>query len=157
MSNSPSMNWIWLPTSPGPFNLIRARYLTCTASCVTLVRSTGAITLHLPKIWGPNSGIIIMIMLFKSPKFLVNLQKIIPQAIFFSTKDQVMKIYSFYTDSTKVNRPEHNIRMYWTNLRQPTAHVQQNIFGKTPKKTCSLHLYASFGTFCVQIGQLFAP
>ena len=35
-----------------------------------------------------------------------------------------------YTDSTKINRPGYNICMYWTNLRQPTAHVKQNIFGK---------------------------
>ena len=61
------------------------------------------------------------------------------------------------TDSTKINRPGHNIHMYWTNFRQPTAHVQQNIFGKTLIEVSSLHLYASFGTFCVQIDQLFAP
>ena len=59
------------------------------------------------------------------------------------------------TDSTKINRPAYSIRMYWTNFRQPTAHVQQNIFGKTLIEVCSPHLYASFGTFCVQIGQLF--
>ena len=29
--------------------------------------------------------------------------------------------------------------------------------GKTLIEVCSLHLYASFGTFCIQIGQLFAP
>ena len=52
-----------------------------------------------------------------------------------------------YTDSTKINRPGYNICMYWTNFRQPTAHVQQNIFGKTTIAVCSLHLYASFGTF----------
>ena len=46
--------------------------------------------------------------------------------------------------------------MYWTNFRQATAHVQQNIFGKTLIEVCSLHLYASFGTFCVKIGQIFA-
>ena len=34
--------------------------------------------------------------------------------------------------------------MYWTNFRQPIAHVQQNIFGKTLIKVCSPHLYASF-------------
>ena len=45
--------------------------------------------------------------------------------------------------------------MYWTNFRQPTAHVQQNIFGKILIGDCSPHLYASFGTFCVQIDQLF--
>ena len=44
--------------------------------------------------------------------------------------------------------------MYWTNIRQPTVHVQQNIFGKTLIEVCSPHLYASYGTFCVQIGQL---
>ena len=60
----------------------------------------------------------------------------------------------FSTDSTKINRPEHNIRLYWTNFRQPTAHVQQNIFGKTPIDLCSPHFYASFGTFYVQNGFL---
>ena len=34
------------------------------------------------------------------------------------------------TDSTKINRPGHNIRMYWTKFRLPTAHVQHSIFGK---------------------------
>ena len=63
------------------------------------------------------------------------------------------------TYSTKINRPGHNIpvRMYCTNFRQPTAHVQLNIFGKTLIEVYSLHLYASFGTFCVQIGQLLVP
>ena len=54
-------------------------------------------------------------------------------------------------------RYRFNQYMYWTNFRQPTAHVQQNIFVKTLVEACSLHLYASFGTFCIQIGQLFAP
>ena len=67
------------------------------------------------------------------------------------------RISNSSTDSTKINPPEHNIRMYWTNFRQRTTHVQPNIFGKTLIEVCSLHLYASFGTFCVQIGQLFAP
>ena len=60
------------------------------------------------------------------------------------------------TDSTKINRPENNKRMYWTNIQQPTVHVQQNIFGKTLIEVCSPYLYASYGTFCVQIGQLVA-
>ena len=60
------------------------------------------------------------------------------------------------TDSTKINRPGHNIRMYWTNFWQLTIHIQQNIFEKTLIEVGSPHLYASFGTFCVQIGQLFA-
>ena len=59
------------------------------------------------------------------------------------------------TDSTKINRPGHNICMYWTNFRQPTAHVQQNIFGKSLIEVCSPHLHASFVTLCIKIGQLF--
>ena len=45
--------------------------------------------------------------------------------------------------------------MYWTNIWQPTVHLQKNIFGKTIIEICSPHFYASFGTFHVQIGQLF--
>ena len=45
--------------------------------------------------------------------------------------------------------------MYWTDFRQPTGHVQQNIFVKTLIEVCSPHLYAAFGTFWVPIGQLF--
>ena len=47
----------------------------------------------------------------------------------------------------------YSIRMYWTKL--PTVHLQQNFFEKTPLEVGSSHIYASFGTFCVQIGQLF--
>ena len=61
----------------------------------------------------------------------------------------------FPTDSTKINRPRHNICMYWTNFCQPTNHVKQNIFEQTLIKDVGLSLYASFDTFCVQIGQLF--
>ena len=45
--------------------------------------------------------------------------------------------------------------MYWTNFWQPTVHAPQIYFEKTLIKAGSSHLYASFGTFCVQIGQLF--
>ena len=48
------------------------------------------------------------------------------------------------------------IRMYSTNFWQPTVHVLQNVFEKNLIEVGSSHLYASFGTFCVQIGQLFA-
>ena len=40
------------------------------------------------------------------------------------------------------------------NFWQPTAHVKQNIFENTLVEACSPNLYASFGTFCVEIGQL---
>ena len=60
------------------------------------------------------------------------------------------KMYRF----NQKTRPGNNIRMYWTNFRQPTAPIQQNIFGKTSIEACSLHLYASFGTFYVKIDQL---
>ena len=59
------------------------------------------------------------------------------------------------TDSTKIYRPEHNIRMYWTNFRQPTAHVQQIFVAITPIEVCIPHLYASFATIYAKIGQLF--
>ena len=50
------------------------------------------------------------------------------------------------TDSIKINRPGHSLRMYWPNFWQPIAHVQQNIFEKTNIEVCCPHLYASFGT-----------
>ena len=43
--------------------------------------------------------------------------------------------------------------MYWTHFWQQTIHVQQNIFEKILIEDGTSHLYASFGTFCVQIGQ----
>ena len=49
----------------------------------------------------------------------------------------------------------YNILMYWTNIYHPTNRVKQNISEQTLIKDVSLCLYASFGTFCVQIGQLF--
>ena len=55
----------------------------------------------------------------------------------------------------KSMNPRYNIRMYWMNFCQPTNRVKQNIFEQTLIKDVSLSLYASFGTFCVQIGQLF--
>ena len=60
-----------------------------------------------------------------------------------------------FTDSTKINRPGYNIRMYWTNFWQSSVHVHQNIFERTLVEVFNSHLYASFGTFCAQIGQLF--
>ena len=54
------------------------------------------------------------------------------------------------------NRPTRfSICMYWKNIWQPTGLVQQNIFEKTLKEIDCSHFYASFGTFCVQIGQPF--
>ena len=49
------------------------------------------------------------------------------------------------------------ICMYRTNFWQPNIHVQQNIFEETLIEVGSsrTHLYASFGTFCLEIGQLF--
>ena len=64
--------------------------------------------------------------------------------------------HKHHTDSTKINRPGHNIHMYWTNFWQPSVHVRQNIFENNLIKVCTSHLYASFDTICVQISQLFA-
>ena len=44
--------------------------------------------------------------------------------------------------------------MYWTNFCRPTVRVQQNIFEQPLIEVGSLNLYTSFGTFCIQIGQL---
>ena len=44
--------------------------------------------------------------------------------------------------------------MCWTNIWQPTVRVQQTIFENSFIKIYSSHLYASFGTFWVQIGEL---
>ena len=57
--------------------------------------------------------------------------------------------------SKNMNLP-YSIHMYWKIFWQPTVHKQQNIFEKTHIKAYSPDLYASLGTFCVQIGQLLA-
>ena len=69
--------------------------------------------------------------------------------------DKIELISFRLTDSTKINRQGHSIRMYWTKVSQPTVHVRQNNFETALIEACSPDLYASFGTFCVQIGQLF--
>ena len=90
----------------------------------------------------------------------INLDKSILLIVFIivvsrnSVHDYV-KITYRTTDSTKINRPGHNIRMHWAIFRQPTVHVQQHIFEKILIEICSSYLYASFGTFYVQIGQFF--
>ena len=66
-------------------------------------------------------------------------------------------IWKYDTIPFKIKHPVHNINMYCTDFWQLTFHAKLNIFEKTQIKNCSLHLYASFGTFCVQIGQLLAP
>ena len=45
--------------------------------------------------------------------------------------------------------------MYWMNFCQPIIRLQQNIFEQSLIEVGSLHIYACFGTFCVQIGQIF--
>ena len=60
-----------------------------------------------------------------------------------------------HTETRKNMNLPYSTFMYWTNFWQPTVHIQQNIFEKTLIEVGSSHLYPSFGTFCVQIGQLF--
>ena len=62
-------------------------------------------------------------------------------------------LYGPLTDSTKINRPGHNIHTYWANFWQQNVHAQQDIFEKTLIEVGCPHLYASFSTFCVQICQ----
>ena len=60
----------------------------------------------------------ILILTFQEiPHTLINIENIL--------------VSKHHTDSTKINRPEHNLHMYRTNFRQPTAHVQLSIFEKT--------------------------
>ena len=42
-----------------------------------------------------------------------------------------------------------------STLLHKYVHLQQNVFEIVLIEVCSSHLYASFGTFCVQIGQFF--
>ena len=49
----------------------------------------------------------------------------------------------------------YSIRMYWPNFWKSFVHLQQNVFEKIDIEVGSSHLYASFGTFFVQIRQLF--
>ena len=58
------------------------------------------------------------------------------------------------TEHFKTQLP-YSIRMYWINFWLPTVHAPQNIFSKTLIEIGTSHIYASFCTFCVQIGQLF--
>ena len=51
----------------------------------------------------------------------------------------------------------YSIRMYWTHFSQPTLHLQQNIFEEALAEVGSSHLYAYFGTFCVEIGKFVDP
>ena len=62
------------------------------------------------------------------------------------------------TISFKIKHPVHIILTYVMNefsTADCSCTIQQNIFGITLTEVCSPHLYVSFGTFCVQIGQLF--
>ena len=52
----------------------------------------------------------------------------------------------------KINLP---ICMEGSNIWRPVVYLQQTIFERNLKWFCTPHLYVSFATFCVQIGQLF--
>ena len=72
-----------------------------------------------------------------------------------SLKKALLHIYGVMSIYSIVNVCTYLLLMYWTNFCQPTVRVQQNIFEKTLIEVGSPHIYASFGTFHVQIGQLF--
>ena len=59
-----------------------------------------------------------------------------------------------YTDSQKHESTLLHVYVLNQSLIAD-RYVQTNIFEKTLLKVCSSHLSASFGTFCVQIDQLF--
>ena len=66
-----------------------------------------------------------------------------------------LAVRGIYTESRKKRNLTYSIRMYWMNIWQLTIHEQQDIFEKSLIEVGSSHLYASFGTFCTQICQLF--
>ena len=69
--------------------------------------------------------------------------------VYLKVKNQDRKIDNHLvqnTDSTKINRPGYNIRVYWMNFWQPTPHVEQNILGKTLIEAFTPQLYASFAS-----------
>ena len=61
--------------------------------------------------------------------------------------------------SAKYTAPQKHestlLHTYLQNEFLTADHVQQNVFEKTLIKAGSSHLYASVGTFCVQIGKSF--
>ena len=63
-------------------------------------------------------------------------------------------IFTFTVENTSMN-PKYFIHMYWTNFCRLTVNFYENTFEKLRRKICSPNIYASFGTFCVKIGQLF--
>ena len=85
-------------------------------------------------------------VLTKAPKILL--------VLFFSLMWLICVFWNYTMPRKNMNLP-YSILMYWTNIWQPTVRVQQDIFEKILVEDSSSHLYASFGTFCVQIGQLF--
>ena len=80
----------------------------------------------------------------------------------YSWTFQHMKNIQNLTEKLKIERILQ-IHLFWVKYNnvqnKPSGvkhtYVQQNIFENTLIKVCCAHLYASFGTFCVQIGQLF--
>ena len=59
------------------------------------------------------------------------------------------------TDHFKLKHPRYIICMQWTKFWRSPVHVRQNIFGNHFLKIHSPIHCASFGTFWVQISQLF--
>ena len=92
----------------------------------------------------------------KQISFFVQITVHVQNKIAFTQSEWNQGILTDSSHSTKINRPGHKMRMCWTNFWQPAVHAQQNIFEKPLIDLGSPHLYASFGTFCDQIGQLFA-
>ena len=59
-----------------------------------------------------------------------------------------------YTIPFKIKHPVHKVRIR-PDFDSPAFMYIKTFLKKTHKKICSLYLYASFDTVCVQIGHLF--
>ena len=53
----------------------------------------------------------------------------------------------WYTDSTKINRPRHTIRMYWTNSRTADCSCTTKYFWKNSYRNLKFAVKNSFSTF----------
>ena len=84
----------------------------------------------------------------------------------YKTRDSIMKSEVSWKFAKKDGNfvrviinftPHHKNKNEFLTTHAPTVHIQQNIFEKTLVEVGSPNLYASLGTFCVQIGKFFAP
>ena len=78
------------------------------------------------------------------------------KTVLLGLKDTLSRFLKYFLSKIpfKINHPVHNIYVMNEFLTACILYIKM-FSEKTLIKVCSLYLYASFGTFCTQIGQLF--